>query len=180
MARSRTQKKYAKPTPTIFSPFVEKEISNASEKIKKWTKSELARIQRDKNETTCIPVKNGYKIGLYQLHVYPNKTCDVNDHHGELIHRFDNKISAILYTIYRIKSHLKIANEILSLDQEINKNYTDMCSLRSSLDSALKQKDYFKADVRQARLDIAEKRLELAKDKILKIHKTAKYDKVWE
>jgi hypothetical protein len=55
-----------------------------------------------------------------------------------------------------------------------------MCSLRSSLDSALKQKDYFKADVRQARLDIAEKRLELAKDKILKIHKTAKYNKVWE
>ena len=180
MAKSRTQKKYAKHTPTVFPLVVEKEISDASEKIKRWTKSELARIQRDKNETTCIPVKNGYKIGLYRLHVYPNKTCDVNDYHGELIHRFDNKISAILYTIYRIKSHLKVANEILALDQEINKNYTDMCSLRSGLDSALRHKDYFKADIRQARLDIAEKRLELAKDKISKIHKTGKYNKVWE
>lgn len=181
MARSRTRKKSAKnTTPVQFPADVEKQIASTAEKIKRWTKAELVKIQREKNETTCVQTKDGYKIGLYILRVYPNKTCDVLNQYNELIHRFDCKISAILFTIYRIKCQHTKANEILVLDKEINKNYTDMCSLRKTLDSATRLKDYFRADVCQARLDIAEKRLELAKNKISKIHKTGKYNKVWE
>jgi hypothetical protein len=175
MAKSHTRKKYAKP-PRRDIP---QEVTQAADYIKQWTTRELGKIQHTESSPVCVPVKNGYKIGLYTLTVYPNKTCDVYDPNGEFIHRFETKISAILYTIYTIKKKYWIADDLLNLSTEINKNYTDMLSLRSSIDQATHRKDYVAVDIRQNRLEIAEFQLKLARDKILKIHKTAKYNKVW-
>jgi hypothetical protein len=176
MAKSHTQKKYAKPAKHEL-----RAVSNAAtDYIKQWTERELGKIQQEQISPVCIPVKNGYKIGLYTLTVHPNKTCDVYNHCNEFIHRFENKVSAILYTIYTIKHKYYNADDLLLWDKEINKNYIDMLNLRRIIETANKNKDYATVDIRTARLEIAETKLTLAREKISNLHKTAKYYKIWE
>jgi hypothetical protein len=55
-----------------------------------------------------------------------------------------------------------------------------MLNLRRIIEGARQRKDYVTVDSRQPRLEIAEARLTFARDKISKLHKTAKYYKVWE
>ena len=175
MAKSHTRKKYDK----RVQPAVTQEINQVTDYIKRWTNRELGKLQQEEGPV-CVPIKDGYKIGLYQLTVHPNKTCDLYDINHKFIHRFEGKISAILYTIYTIKQKFYNADEILACDKEINKSYTDVLNLRRTVEQARQRKDYVTVDTRQARLEIAETRLNLARDKISKLHKTAKYYKVWE
>lgn len=180
MVKLHTRKKFVKKN----NPATPKELQNvtnvATDYIKQWTRNELGKLQQSKDTSICIPVKNGYKIGLYNLRVYPNKICEVRDHNDELVHNFDNKIHAVLYTIYYIKKKYYLSDEILLLDKEINKNYTDVLSLRRGIELSCAAKDFNKADIKQAKLEIAEKRLEVAREKLAKIHRTAKFNKVWE
>lgn len=176
MAKSYTPKKYNKP-PRKNIPT---EVAHAADYIKQWTTRELGKIQHTETSPVCVPVKNGYKIGLYTLTVHPNKTCDVYDPNREFIHCFETKISAILYVIYTIKKQYRIADDLINLSAEINKNYTDMLSLRRGIEQAKTRKDYVAVDIKQNRLEIAEFQLNSARNKISKIHKTGKYNKVWE
>ena len=93
MAKSHTRKKYAKKV----NPVVAHEINKATDYIKQWTTRELGKIQQE-TSPVCVPTKNGYKIGLYSLTLNPNKTCDLYDINDKFIHRFETKVSAILYT----------------------------------------------------------------------------------
>ena len=128
----------------------------------------------------CIPTSNGYRIGQYRLEIHKNRITDVYSTHGDLIHSFSDKVSAVLYTIYTIKGKYWISDDILSLDKEINKNYIDIVTMRRCLESAKKRKDYNSVDIRQARLDVSETKLRIATEKIKNIHHTAKINKVWE
>lgn len=178
MVRSRTQKKFAKKT---TPPSALKQVTSATtDYIKQWTQREMAKLQHEEQTPVCIPIKNGYKIGLYTLTVYPNKTCDVFDYNQEFVQRFDDKISAILYAIYTIKKKYWVADDLVQINAEINKHYTDMLNFRHSLEQAQKRQDFITVDVRQTRLEIAEFSLKLARDRLSKIHKTAKYYKIWE
>jgi hypothetical protein len=156
-------------------------VSNAAtDYIKQWTTRELGKLQSEEKSPLCIPINNGYKIGLYTLQVYPNKTCEVFNSNNELVHVFENKVSAILYTIYSIKKKYYSADEILSVDTIINKNYTDMINLRRGVESAKKRQDYVSMDIRQIKLDIAQNQLTEARNKMDQIHRYAKSSKVWE
>jgi hypothetical protein len=55
-----------------------------------------------------------------------------------------------------------------------------MLALRNTIEKARQRRDYATVDTRLPRLEVAENRLTLARDKILKMHKTAKYYKIWE
>jgi hypothetical protein len=177
MARSHTRKKFAKNPRTS----VPKEITNvAADYIKQWTSRELGRIQGNEPQPVCVQIKNGYLVGLYRLIVNPNKTCDLFDINRELVHRFESKISAILYAIYTTKRQYAKGDEIISVDRVINKCYTDMLYLRNIIEKAKKQQDYVIVDTRLPRLEIAETSLNLARDRMTKIHNLAKYYKVWE
>jgi hypothetical protein len=176
MVKSHTRKKYAKPANEEI-----RAVSNAAtDYIKQWTARELGKIQQAQTSPLCIPVSNGYKIGQYRLTTHPNKTCEVYDHNHELVHIFENKISAMLYTVYTIKRRYQSADEIMVLDKEINKNYTDMLSLRHGIEAARKNKDYLLVDSRLARLEIAETKLTIARRKVSQIHLYAKLAKVWD
>jgi hypothetical protein len=177
MARSHTRKKYVKPAqPRPVHP----EIAQATDYIKQWTRNELGRLQRNHDTSICIPTKNGYRIGLYVLQVYPNKICDVYNHNNELVHKFDNKVSAVLYTIYTIKQRFSKADRILALDIEINKIYTELLTYRRRLELAQQQKDFTTVDIRNARIEKAEHQLNRLREEISKIHLEAKYNKVWD
>lgn len=187
MAKSYTKRKFNKKQKKVqHNPLngysqaeVKEAITCATDKIKNWTRRRLSDYEANKNPV-CIPTNNGYTIGLYKLHVYPNKTCDVYNRHNELVHVFDNKVNAVLYTIYTIKRNLDLANEILEIDETINRNYTDMLLLRRSISCAIKQKDFFAVDARQARLTLVEQRLQLARDRMARIHLIAKHAKIWQ
>jgi hypothetical protein len=176
MAKSNTQKKYAKKR---SSP-IPAEVVAATNYIKQWTTRELNKLQTEKSAPICIPVNNGYRVGLYHLVINPNKTCDVCNPTREFVHRFENKISAILYAIYTTKRQYWKADEILTCDKEINKCYTDMLNLRHTIEHAKQRKDYTTVDTRQARLEIAETGLTIARDKMQSLHRYAKLAKVWE
>lgn len=176
MAKSHTRKKFDKPIPKN----VAQELNQVTDYIKRWTNRELGKIQEQSATPICVPTNTGYRIGLYRLHVHPNKTTDVYDHNGDFVHRFEGKISAILYTIYTIKKRYYNATEIITCDQEINKCYTDMLSLRRSIEQARLRKDYVTVDTRMPRLEMAETRLNIARDKIQRLHRDAKLAKVWD
>lgn len=176
MAKSSIRKKYVEETPREIL----ETIDYAASYIKDWTNKEIVRIRTEKDTPIIVATKNGYKIGRFRLQVLQNKTCEVYNAHNELIHRFENKVSAVLFTIYTSKSFYRSADQILMWDTEINKNYTDVLSLRRAVTGAIKINDYDLADIRQSRLEIAQSRLENARNKISNLHKQAKYNKVWE
>jgi len=181
MVKSYTRKKFVNKKATNKSPDQVTQLTNqATDYIKQWTQRELGKLQENQDTSICIPTNTGYKIGLYNLRVYPNKTCELFDRNGELVHVFENKISAILYTIYSIKKRYWLADNILRIDTEINKHYTDMLALRRGIVHATLEKDYVALDSRQNRLEIAERELGLARAKIAQIHRTAKLNKVWD
>ncbi|CAB4129167.1 hypothetical protein UFOVP112_265 [uncultured Caudovirales phage] len=176
MAKSHTRKKFDK----RVTPSVAQELNQVTDYIKRWTNRELGKLQEQSETPICVPTNTGYRIGLYRLHVHPNKTTDVYNHNSEFVHRFESKISAILFTIYTIKRKYAAADEILVCDREINKCYTDMLNLRRTVEQARQRKDYVTVDTRMPRLEMAETRLNLARERISKLHKTGKYNKVWE
>lgn len=181
MVKLHTRKKFVKKKSKNKPPDQVTQLTNqATDYIKQWTQRELGKLQENQDTSICIPTNNGYKIGLYNLRVNPNKTCELFDRNEELVHIFEHKISAILYTIYTIKRRYRAADDILRLDTEINKNYTDMLTLRRGIARATIEKDYVALDSKQNRLEIAERELELARAKMAQIHRTAKYNKVWE
>ena len=179
MAKSRTRKKFTK-TKDNMPQDVSNMINHVADYIKHWTNKELGKLQNDHDTSICIPIKNGYRIGLYKLATHANHACDVVNPQGDLVHRFESKVSAVLYTIYTIKQKYRTADNIITLDKEINKNYTDSLALRRGIDRARKQQDYVSVDIKTARLDEAEKQLALARRDLASVHRVAKFAKVWQ
>jgi hypothetical protein len=176
MAKSHTRKKSAKPIPAEIAV----QLDSVTDYIKQWTDRELEKIKTSNNTPVCIPVKGGYRLGNYRIQVSVNKTSELYDQNRELVHTFDDKISAVLYAIYTIKMNYKTADEIMLWDKEINKNYTDFVNLKRTIDRARKSQDYEIVDIRTARLEIAQANLEFARDKLSLLHRRAKFNKVWE
>jgi predicted RNase H-like nuclease len=174
MAKSYTRKKYDKLPVEVTKP-----LDTFTDYLQRWTQYELGRLQQNRT-AICTPVKGGYRIGTYSLKVYPNKMCEVMDRDDEIIHTFKDKVSAVLYTIYTIKRYFKVADEILHTDQEINKNYIDVLTMRRCMMAARKRLDFDSSDIREARLDVAETKLKRAEEHMKKLHHTAKINKVWE
>ena len=176
MAKSRTRKTSAKQLPVEIAV----QLDSVTDYIKQWTDRELENIRTANQTPVCIPVKGGYRLGGYRIQVSANKTADLYNQNRELIHTFDSKISAVLYTIYMIKMRYKTADEIMFWDKEINKNYTDFLNLKRTVERARKSQDYETVDIRTARLEIAQTNLDFARDKLSSLHRHAKFNKVWE
>jgi 23S rRNA U2552 (ribose-2'-O)-methylase RlmE/FtsJ len=126
-----------------------------------------------------VPTSDGYRIGLYKLNCQDNR-YRLHGADQMLIHEFDSKASAVLYAIFSIKNNITKAAEILDLDQDINKNYMDVVMLSRRITGLQRQSDWIGAEIREYRLEIAERRLEALRDKISKIHRSAKYNKIWD
>ena len=174
MARSHTPKK----SNNVHIELAQ-EVKAATNYIKQWTTKELGELQRQR-VAVCVSTKTGYRIGLYTLRVFPSKHTEVWNHNGDLVHVFQEKVSAVLYTIYTIKHNYGIAEQLLNLDTEIHKQNTDIILLRRFIESAQKKGDYTSADVREARLHTAELKLQQARAQLQVIHRRAKVAKVWE
>jgi hypothetical protein len=177
MAKQRTKRKSNKqPMPAEVSAV----INLATDYIANWTKTELYKIEADSNTPICVSIPGGFKIGQYFIQVESTKRCIVLNSFKEHIHTFQDKRSAVLYTLHLVKRQYKAADQIVVLDDEINKNYTDVQIWRTRIAKARQRKDYEVVDIRNARLRVAEKHLEIARDNLSKIYLSAKYNKIWD
>jgi len=175
----KTRAKSTKPQISAIPKITEVDAAQATRQIKNWTRQEITHLHQVDRTPICMPTSDGYRIGLYKL------TC--TDHRYRLydadqmfIHEFDSKASAVLYAIHLIKDNIHKATEILDLDQDINKNYMDVLMLRRKIAGLQRQSDWISAEIREYRLEIAQRRLEALRDKISKIHRSAKYNKIWD
>ena len=165
----------AEPTPRI----AQIDAEQATRQIKNWTKSEITHLHKVNRTPVCVPTSDGYRIGLYKINCQDNR-YRLYDADQQFIHEFDSKASAVLYAIYVIKNNVQKATEILDLDQDINKNYMDVVMLSRKIAGLQRQADWIGAEIREYRLEIAERRLESLRDEISKIHRSAKYNKIWD
>jgi hypothetical protein len=171
MAKSSTRKKSGK---SQVSSELKQLTDLATNYIKDWTERELGR-----HSSACIAIKNGYRIGLYKILSNNVKMWDVLNGHGEVVHTFDSKVSAILYTLYTIKGRYATADRLRHLDLELNKHYMDIMSTRNVMEKCRKNKDFEAYDIRRSRLDLSEKLFEIVKNDIAEMHRIAKFNKVW-
>jgi hypothetical protein len=177
MAKSSTRKK----SNNLAIPKEGVELMNSfTDYVKAWTEREFKTLHEIRDTSICVPTSDGYRIGLYRLRVHKNKTCSVYDRNENFVHTFETKVSAVIYTIYNIKHRFTLADELLSLDREINRNYTDTLVLKRGIEYARKHHDYVSMDIKQARLQEAELLLTKSKDKVSTMLATAKARKVWQ
>jgi hypothetical protein len=176
MAKSFTRKKSNNQLPQE----VVEHLDQFTDYVSFWTRHELHRIQQQIKTPLCLPIPNGFKIGNYTLKLHENRRCEVRNNNNEVVHMFDDKRSAVLYAIYSIQRKYKLADAILALDTEINKNTADVLAWKNNIVRAKQRNDYETVDIRIARLDIAQKDLEKAKINLSKIYLTAKYNKIWD
>ena len=177
MARSRTRKKSSS---KITSPEIKQIATIATDYIKHWTMLELSKLQQANQIPICIPTASGYRIGVYLLTIKSDNACELYNAYHELMHVFESKISAVLYTIYIIKQKYSFADEILVLDKQINKSYIESLILQRTIDRARFNKLYDIVDIRQSRLDISQRQLTQARNEMATIYKRAKINRVWE
>jgi hypothetical protein len=180
MGKPRTKRKYATKKSKIQLPEqLQQEIDWVTDRIKSWTTREIAALQEKNNFPICIPTANGFKIGLYRLHVMKNKTCEIRDNYGQIVHVFGDQTNAILYMIYLIKRRFPEAERILTLDHNLNLEQEDAFWLQRSLDRADKNQDYPKADICRSRLNQVKLKVERTTKAISREHHIAKFKKVW-
>jgi hypothetical protein len=180
-AKAKTQAKSSKPKtpPMSAQKITDIDAEKATRQIKNWTTQEITHLHKVNRTPVCVPTSDGYRIGLYKLNCQDNR-YRLYDANQTFVHEFDSKASAVLYAIFSIKNNVVKAAEILDLDQDINKNYMDVVMLSRRITGLQRQNDWTGAEIREYRLEIAERRLEALRDKISKIHRSAKYNKIWD
>ena len=177
--KAKAKSSKSKTSPVAVSKITEIDAEKATRQIKNWTTQEITHLHRVDRTPVCVPTSDGYRIGLYKLNCQDNR-YRLYDANQTFVHEFDSKASAVLYAIFSIKNNVVKAAEILDLDQDINKNYMDMVMLSRRIAGLQRQNDWMGAEIREYRLEIAERRLEALRDKISKIHRSAKYNKIWD
>jgi len=178
-ARTKSSVKTSKPKTPATSKITEIDAEQATRQIKNWARQEITHLHQVDRTPVCVPTSDGYRIGLYKLNCQDNR-YRLHGADQIFIHEFDSKASAVLYAIFSIKNNITKAAEILDLDQDINKNYMDVVMLSRRITGLQRQSDWIGAEIREYRLEIAERRLEALRDKISKIHRSAKYNKIWD
>jgi hypothetical protein len=178
-AKPRAKSLKTKTPPALAPKITEIDAEKATRQIKNWTTQEITHLHKVDRTPVCVPTSDGYRIGLYKLNCQDNR-YRLYDASQIFVHEFDSKASAVLYAIFSIKNNVIKAAEILDLDQDINKNYMDVVMLSRRITGLQRQNDWTGAEIREYRLEIAQRRLEALRDKISKIHRSAKYNKIWD
>ncbi len=190
MARSHTRKKYTrtKKSPACslekqeqekFSREIEQGIRTTNARLKSLAQRELEQQQASRTPV-CIPVADGYRIGLYYVKQIDTNGFKVLDRNSELVYEFSDKITAVLYVIYTVQGKIQSAQELQDLDREINTQKVNIRQMNHAVRIAKANKNYSMLDIRIARLDDAVAKLTIATERLCALHHRAKINKVWQ
>jgi hypothetical protein len=182
MAESHTRKKST--TSHKKRPYTVKQLNAVtdlvSDYLTQWTKEESRRLLHTESTPLIISVKNGYKVGRFNITVNPGQVWTVTDINNEKPIDFAEKRSAVLYCIlYQTKNYIQAQN-ILIKDQTYSKLHTDFLYYEHCIRRAIKRGDMFVVDVTVARYGDTKHKLEVAKNDLQKTLNQAKYIKIWE
>ena len=174
MANSRTRKKANKAE--IIE--VKQIIDLASDYVQHWARQETKQLI--KKELVILPTRQGYQVGKYSVrHINPE--WQVYNLYNELISEFTNKRSAVLWCLLTQLGKLNRSRELLDQDNKVKKLTQDNSNYQHLCARAAKRKDYFTADVFQARISGISYQLTEAKIDLEKTLNSAKYLKgIWE
>lgn len=150
----------------------------ASKYVVEWTTSEARRLLRQ--ELVITETARGYQVGKFTVE-NSGVTWIVNDQWGALINYFSCKKSAIIWCLLSQTGKLTASQKLLKEDSLVNKLSQDITYYTFGKQRALKNGDYFKADLCDARLTSTALPLSRARDDLEKTLNSAKYLKgIWE
>jgi len=154
-------------------------ISYTTDYISRWTQRELSKI-RINNLPACWPLAGGgYIIGRDRI--VPEQGCWRRyNQFNEGSHIFAEKQAAIFYSLLNQVGYGTTADSLLKYDGEVRRLENNLVHYEYSLENAIKNKDCFKIGVYGARFDDARIFLNVAREQLQKIIKSAKYLKVWD
>jgi hypothetical protein len=92
---------------------------------------------------------------------------------------FDQKQSAVMYSICYSSGYLTLANDILSINDHIVKLQSDLAFYQNSLSQSLKKPDSFRSEVMRSRISDSRIQLKQCVRQLQKNIMHAKYLKVW-
>jgi hypothetical protein len=148
--------------------------------ISAWTHREFHRLVHNQKLPLIWNLSNGgYIIGKLQMN--PEQGCwTVKNTHGELVHRFDTKQSAIFYCLTDQTKYSSIALSIKSADATVLKLKNDIVHYTASLLRAEQQRDIYSSAVWSSRLEDAQLKLQLSTKELVKYIEQAKNLKIWQ
>lgn len=148
--------------------------------LERWGSKELDRLCSTK-DFICLEVgKDVYRVGQFELRKQAETCWTVASIDGVHIHDFFNRQAAVFYCLYETRNNFVKAKEFLHSDAELGKSYSELNNLNKQLARALKQKDFFKADLYSARISNVKPQLEHLETNLQKSIIAAKYNKVWD
>jgi hypothetical protein len=177
MARPTTEKKFDNLQTALAELGIEREIADATSKLRHWTNRELVDLSVRKNLPVAFPISNGIRIGLFKVKFDSDHACLVYDNHESLIQQFSSKINAVLFCVHTIKKEYIAAKRIRDLDLERQKNQIDIARLQSLLRKG--SFDTETTDILFARLSFHKSKLASANEQLEKLYKLAKFKELW-
>jgi len=160
---------------------VEGFVNQTVDYIKDWTQSELTSFVTKNTLSKKKPLiakikKDGYLIGNYIVYKksYQWKAVSL---FSEIEYNFLNKLSAILFAIYKQTNKTSLADYILIHDQEVNRLAIKTEQYQLRFKQAIKKKNNHKIDLFSVRYRESLLKLDESKNRLKKILSSAKYIK---
>ena len=148
--------------------------------IARWTQRELKHISSNSRLPICWPLPGGgYMIGRDRI-IPENGYWRRLDSGLSPKQLFEERQSAIFYSLCRQLGENTIAEEIVKYDYEVRVLRNDLAHYHSSLERSIQQKDCFRINVWAARYDDAKIHLAEAERLLKKSVQTAKYSKAFD
>jgi hypothetical protein len=148
--------------------------------VSAWSAKELDRMSSQQDFVCLALGKNFYRVGRYNLEKQHNGDWLVTDLDGYVIHAFYSQHAAVFYCLFETKKIFHKAREFMQCDQAVYKARLEVAYLQEKLQKSMRKKDFFSADVFQARLSDMLPKLEAVETNLQKTLIAAKYSKVWE
>lgn len=145
--------------------------------IARWTQRELKHIVKTNRLPICWPLPGGgYLIGRDRI-VPENGYWRRLDSGLSVKQLFEERQSAIFYSLCRHIGENQLADDIVKYDSEVRVLRNDVAHYHSSLERSIRQKDCFRINVWAARYDDAKIHLSEAERLLKKSVTKAKYSK---
>lgn len=172
MVASPTKKEYIAHAKTV--------IEATARYLGEWTEHQVQNLAITKHTPYIWPLgDNGYAIGHRRV-MFKQGQWQLQNTYQEILHIFDQKLSAVFYALCDQKGYYQLAQSIMGFDNKVLKLKNDIVYYESSLNRAIKNKKFENAEIWRSRLNNAQLQLKSANIQLQKSLTSAKYIKYWE
>lgn len=157
---------------------VDEHIQEFIDVLREFTYQELYEILTKSKDPLIYAVnENEYALGRYIV-VKENEAWTVYTYLGDVEHRFQDKVSALLYSLLLMKNHLNLARRLVNADTHVFADRNELTLYTVKLHNANREKNSFKEELYAAKLSNARHKYAASKEELEETLKTAKYLKL--